>query len=330
MARLGEDKPKRTRDDPVKFTAPIDQVRDSYADRVRAAKAKTNALKGKGKPLGGAPPIPEGKLGKLTMQQPVFDDDDEPPKTAGAQPPMTGVGASYGVNQRMAAGEFDGPVSMAEAKKQKRRMSQQTEEALKAMDQTVKEATGESDAPKPDLSEPEVEDDKDELDRADKELQRSAVDLDGIVHARNSLLREERRKVIENRLEPLDLADMITKREIQQNVPVVPGRMEFLFRTLSHEENIFCLRYVYEFPGSEAYVNELLNTAKLVCSIVAINEAMLHNHMKGKEVDRDEFQAKWDQVVSFPVQLVGDMSVQLIWFNNRVNKLFDIDNLKNG
>jgi len=328
MARLGEGKPQSTRGDPVNFTPPIDVVRDSYADRVRAAKEKTSALKGKGKPLGGAPPIPEGKLGKLTMKQPVFD--DEPPKTAGVPPPTAGVGSAYGVNQRMAAGEFDGPVSMAEAMKQKRQLSQQTEEALKVMDQNMKALESEQEPPKPDLEEPEAKDDKDELARADKELERAAIDVNGVVHARNSLLREERRKVIEARLEPLDFADMVTKREVQQNVPVVPGRMEFLFRTLSQTENIFCLQYVYEFPGSEAYVNELLNTAKLVCSTVAINGAMLPNHMKDGSVDREGFQRKWDQVVSFPVQLVGDMSVQLIWFNNRVNRLFDIDNLKNG
>ena len=174
------------------------------------------------------------------------------------------------------------------------------------------------------------EHEKPELDRADKDLERAAIDIDGIIRARNSLFSDERRKGIEARLKPLDISDMVTKREIQQRIPVIPGRMEITFRTLTQEENIFCLRYIYEFPGSEAYANELLNTAKLVCSIVSINDAMLHSHMKDRVADRNEFQKKWDQVVSFPVQLVGDMSVQLIWFNNRVNQLFDVDNLKNG
>jgi hypothetical protein len=336
VARLRNDEPVKDRNNPVNFTAPMDQVRENvstYSDRVRRSKTQAGALKGKGKPLGGAPPIPAGKMAKITMQRPVFEKDQ--PKPEVKKPPVGGVGSAYKINQRMASGEVDGPVSIAEAKEQNSRFSEQTEEAIRAMDRNVREASQEfveEEMPEdtfPDQSDDD-QDDRDELERADKELERASFDMEGLIRARNSLLSDERRVAIEKRLKQLDISDMVTKREIQQKVPVVPGRLEFTFRTLSQNENIFCLRYVYEFPGSEAYANEMLNTAKLVCSIVAINDAMLHNHMRDREVDRDEFQNKWDQVVSFPVQMVGDMSVQLIWFNNRVNKLFDIGNLKNG
>ena len=347
MARL-----KGSDGKPISFTPPIDEVKESlttvapYSERVLRSQAKTDSLKGKGKPLGGAPPIPPGRMDELTRPQPDFGEPEPEPGPA-PEPikkplPVGGVGSAYKVNQQLASGEFDGPVSMAAAKKHKSqtKLSPETVEALKQMDQTVKNAepvepvepVEEATTPVA-LEIPEREtNDKEELERADQELGRASFDIQGLVRARNSLLSEERRKKIEERLDKLDIADMVTKREVQQRVPVVPGRLDFTFRTMNQAENLFCLQYAYEFLGSEAYSQEILNTSKLVCSIVKINDAVLHNHLGegGREVDRDEFLKKWDQVISFPTQLVGDMSVQLIWFSNRINDLFDVGHLKNG
>jgi hypothetical protein len=353
MARLKDDEVVKDQHNPTSFSAPVDVVHEavrdssSYSERVKAQRAKTDSLKGKGKPLGGAPPLPPGKLEKLTMPKPDFGTEepevriDEPPDPKQQVP---GVGSAYNVNQSMASGDTDGPVSLSDAKKMKRKLSPQTEEALKAMDENVRAAVTESPpetavpipAPTfdaaPEKDEASTRDDKDDLNKADKDLERAPMfDIEGMIRARNSLLSEERRKAIEERLEDLDIADMVTKREIQQVIPVVKGRLSFTVRTLNQAENLFCLQYTYEFPGSEAYLNEMLNTAKMVCSLVAVNAAMLPVHMgDNDEPDRDLFQKKWDQVVRFPVQLVGDLSVQLIWFQNRVNDLFNIDNLKNG
>jgi len=347
VARLPDDEsplsdtPVIDQDNPTSFTLPLEDVHEgvravsSYSERVQRAQSKTSSLKGKGKPLGGAPSIPKGKMSALTMPRPDFGDVEEakvldPPEPVDKTSPIGGVGSAYKVNQRLAAGQTDGPVSMADAKKKPQdKLSKGTAKALKMMDNAVKEHDNpEEEAPvQPDL---DTEDVKKDLNRADKDLERPRFDVDGLVRARNALLSEERREAIEERLKPLDIADLVTKKEIQQRVPVVPGKMEFTLRTLTQYENIFCLQYVYEFPGSEAYANEVLNTAKLVCSIVAINDALLHSHLDGRSVDRDAFQKKWDQLVEFPVQMVGDMSVQLIWFNNRVNQLYDIGNLKNG
>jgi hypothetical protein len=340
MARLGGN------DGTTNFTPPIEEVKgnvksvSSYSDRVRRAQAKTASLKGKGKPLGGAPPIPPGRMEALTKPKPDFGEpepEEAPPLVVGTPPPIRGVGSSYRVNQDLATGKIGGPVSVAEAKKKaKAQLSATTQEALKHMDRNVKtSAPTEEKAPQPVLESPErAKETEKELDRTDKELERPLpeFDFEGLIRARNALLSEERRKKIESRLETLDIADLVTKREVTQKVPVVPGRLDFTFRTMTQYENLFCLQYVYEFPGSDTYLREVLNTSKLVCSLVAINDAVLHNHLSedGKHVDRDEFEKKWDQVIGFPVQLVGDMSVQLIWFSNRVQDLFDIGHLKNG
>lgn len=359
MARITKDA-----DNPTSFSPPLDEVREqvktvAYGDRVREKQAQTNALKGHGKPLGGAVPIPEGKLAPLAMPVPDFSDEEPPDETArlerkqrlesqqaaAQQLAMTGVGSAYTVNQKLMKGQYNRPVSIAEAKKDSRsstgsKISPQTAEALKKMDEAVREqTTDERDAgpAQPVLESPSDDTDRKDLDDADKDLKKEEVKLDfeGIIQARNALMSEERRKRIEKRLKELDIDDMIRNREIIQSIPVVPGKLELTLRTFSQKEHLWCMQYIYEHIGSDSYQNELFNTCKVVCSLVAINGKPLTEHRnkvgeRGEEVDRKKFDSKLDQLIAFPVQLIADVSVQLIWFNARVNKLFDLDTLKNG
>jgi hypothetical protein len=83
------------------------------------------------------------------------------------------------------------------------------------------------------------------------------------------------------------------------------------------------------------YQEELLNTFKVVCAVVSINGSLLPEHrinigQRNEEVDIGKFKDKLHTLISFPVQVVGDLSVQNIWFQRRVEKLFSWENLKNG
>jgi hypothetical protein len=359
MSRITKDP-----ENPATFSPPLETVREqvktvAYGDRVREKQAQTNALKGHGKPLGGAAPIPEGKLSPLAMPLPDFSTEEPPDEmarlekkqrleaqqAAAQQLAMTGVGSAYTVNQKLMKGEHSRPVSLAEAKKDAQsprgpKISPQTAEALKKMDEAVRAQTKDEQdegPPQPVLEPPSDDSDRKDLDDADKDLRKEEVKLDfeGIIQARNALMSEERRKRIEKRLKELDIDDMIRNREITQTIPVVPGKLELTLRTFSQKEHLWCMQYIYEHIGSDSYQNELFNTCKVVCSLIAINGKPLTEHRnkvgeRGEEVDRKKFDSKLDQLIGFPVQLIADISVQLIWFNARVNKLFDLDTLKNG
>jgi hypothetical protein len=106
-------------------------------------------------------------------------------------------------------------------------------------------------------------------------------------------------------------------------------------RTFSQRENLWILKYLYDFPGSSLYVQELINTCRLVCSLVAINGSYLPDHRQDagtatEKILKEDFEKKFFHVASFPVQLVADLSVQAMWFQDRVDKLFTVDALKNG
>jgi len=339
MTRLdqnGEDKPSK----------PGQVVRaDSYQERVvRRRQKPTASLKGKGKPLGGAPPIPSDRTSALAASmapRPDFGNQEEPEQDDSQfrvpqEPPASlgGVGSAYNVNQKMARGEINRPVSMKEAKNMPpekkpvpKKLSQESiEELEKAKSQIEQDVEPEETPEAEDRTAVELEEAEEEM------LQRDVpFDYESIQEQQKQLMSKERKLQIEERLEDLDIADMIVKREITQDIPVIPGKLIYTLRTYNQQEYLFCLQYVYENPGSVTYAEEFLNTCKLVCSLVGINGAYLPPHMdKDGNVDKKLFEKKMSHVASFPVHLIADLSVQAIWFNQRVNELFSVGNLKNG
>lgn len=330
----------------------------SYGKRVQARRAQAaDVLKGRGQPLGGAPPLDPEKMSALAqslLPKPNFGDPppDEPAEETNEQPEMPmmgGVGSAYHINREMARGNVDRPVSMKEAR-------QMNEEAKKTAAQPARRSLSPESIQALQMAkateEPEVEENAAEVSRSPLKVDATEVDLEkatekmvnprpemfdyeAVANNQKSLISPERKKKIESGLEPLDIGDMVTHREIQQVVPIISNKLVYQFRTFNQHENLFCLRYVYESSGSVAYVEELLNTCKLVCSLVAINGSPLPDHRKAvgtdkEEVDRELFVKKMFHVANLPVQLIADLSVNAIWFNERINKLFSVENLKNG
>jgi hypothetical protein len=321
----------------------------SYGDRARARAQATNSIKKGGKPLGGAPPLEREKMEQIATSmapRPDFGGEAPAPTRQPKEPPkdmVQGVGAGYHVNQEMARGNVDRPVSMREAKKmaedakqgrdEKKPLSQETIAGLEKMNQL-----GESgEVPEAPADETDIRESLEDAEQGvePSEDEQFSLDFAGIAEARLVLVSPERRKSIEDRLEKMNISDLITKREISQTIPVVPGEIEYTFRTFNQHEHLFCLQYIFDTQGSAAYTEELLNTAKLACSLVSINGAHLPDHRKNvgsskESVDKELFEKKLFHVGSFPTQMIADMSVQAIWFTDRVNKLFSLEHLKNG
>jgi len=315
---------------------------ESYAERVKEKKRQASKIKGKEGPLGGADPIEPGKMDKL-VPRPQFDDsppEELPPSELPMvsppnhpdmveQPNIPGIGSAYEVNQAMARGELEKPITMAQAKKlgaeQGEKEKGLSKETLELMEKV--EVSEETEFQKHDLE---------EVERAVMEPESDLpINFGTMSRVQQQLYSPERRKKIEDNLEELDLADLIVSREIQQMVEIIPGKFTATFRTFGQREHLFCLQYVFEEQGSQAYVEELLNTCKLVCSTVAINGAPLPEHrekvgQKDESITRDSFENKMRVLTSLPVQIVADLGIQCNWFNERVNKLLTFENVKNG
>jgi hypothetical protein len=324
----------------------------TYDKRKVAGRGRLDQLKAKSKerPLGGGPPIPEGKLDPLTMPRPDFGPSDEPdplpPPGAPQMPqePIQGVGSAYPVNQAMAAGQTDGPVSLAQADRQGlggRPMGQVSAETAELASKAELVQGQAPEKPGDPVQVPETsQETQDQLDQAERDIAESnqqifPLDLDGLASLRGTLARDDRKKAIEGRLSKLNIDEVILHREIQQEVIIIPGRLIYTLRTFSEAEYQWCLQKVYQYPGSDAYVEELLNSFKISCALVALNGRPLPEHrinlgQPDEVVDDDKFNKKHHIVTSYPTQLMADLGIQYNWFNDRVTKLFTEEALGNG
>lgn len=323
----------------------------SYAARVqeRAAKKTASSLKGKSPPLGHVEsPSPEkmeaiAGLSSGGMPRPEFFDPPAEEKSEDRPKPPTvkGVGAAYPVNQALAQGKTKGPVTLREGNNmaQQQALSKETIQALEMANQNARKAQEET--PEPEVEKvseaPSVaKETKAELDEAEQGLGPAGLlDYSSLGDIRSSLMSQKRRDEIEKRLKPLDIGDMVMKRELTQTIPIIPGKLEITLRTFTQKENLWILKYIFDFPGSALYIQELINTCRLVCGLVAVNGSYFPDHRKdagqsGETIIKEDFEKKFSHVASFPVQLVADFSVQSIWFQDRIDKLFTVDALKNG
>lgn len=335
-------------DGPIKTAA-------SYGERVKARQAKMAELKKAKVPVGGVPEVEAGKMREMAeaLAQPRFGDFPSAPERAPVEPPPdmpqpSGVGSGYAVNRAMAEGQLDRPATMREAKemerdsnserRQRKELSPETVELLNKVKEETEAGGNDSQRTTTDGSAPE------DLDDAEDEVVSRAlqppVDFMGVEEHRAVLISKERRDKIESRLSKLSISDMVMKRELIQSIPVIVDKddnpeLVYTLRTYRQHEYLHCLRHVYENPGSAFYVEELLNTCKMVCSLVSVNGAQLVEHRENvgqsnESVNSKLFEKKFQQVASFPVHIIADLSVQWAWFNDRINKLFSVADLKNG
>lgn len=146
---------------------------------------------------------------------------------------------------------------------------------------------------------------------------------------------EDQRKIIEERCEPLTIDDLITKGFVSQRVPIIPGKFEPTFCSLSGEDDLALKRLVMvESRGlevSERYLLDKFSLMTLVAGLYALNGNPVPDfHDKDGHFDEDTFWLKFKSITKYPFHMLASIGVNYFWFDIRVRKLFVADNLGNG
>ena len=140
---------------------------------------------------------------------------------------------------------------------------------------------------------------------------------------------KERRDTIEKRCEPMAIDDLITRGEVRQRVPVVPGKFEPTFRSVGGNEDLFVKRQMSSERGSDQYILDKFSVMNLACGLYALNGKPLPSHLDGQgDPDHKLFDAKYKIVSKMPLAMLADLSVNYMWFGRRLQKLFVVDNIK--
>jgi hypothetical protein len=139
----------------------------------------------------------------------------------------------------------------------------------------------------------------------------------------NLLNNPKRRKTIEDRIRPMDITEIILHGEVHQVVPIVPGKLEVTYRSVSGEEDLAIKRMMFGETGGDRYLMDKFTLMQLTLALKSINDDELPTHLGDKgTVDEEKFIKKFEKVIKFPLQLLGDLGVQYLWFDERVRKLF--------
>lgn len=149
----------------------------------------------------------------------------------------------------------------------------------------------------------------------------------------NMLNNPTRRKEIEGRTSPMDITDVILHGEVRQIVPIIPDKLEITYRSVSAEEDLAVKQLMFGESGGDRYLMDKYTIMQLTLALVSINGEELPAHLNDKKkFDEAKFLAKFDKVVLFPIQLVADLGIQYLWFDERVRRLFlgGTDELKNS
>jgi hypothetical protein len=143
------------------------------------------------------------------------------------------------------------------------------------------------------------------------------------------------RKLIEERLQPMDVGDLITQGFVLQKVPIIPGKFEVTFRSVDGETDLAIKRLIMEdsksLEVSERYYLDKFSLMSMAALLYAINKKVFPDHLNAQgEFDDKLFRAKFRVVVKQPFHMLASIGVNAMWFEERVRKLFVMEKVGNG
>lgn len=180
---------------------------------------------------------------------------------------------------------------------------------------------------------PVTQDQRDEVTRAMKNMDEFDFNAFREIMMKDLVNNEEQRKIVEERLQPLDITQLIVENRITQRVPIIPDKYEPTFQSFTGEEELALKRLVMEErKGVEApdrYMLEKFQLMTVALCTVQINSNRLLPHLDAKgDFSDDLFWKKFNQVMKLPFHMLASMGVHFYWYDIRVRKLFVAERIK--
>ena len=178
------------------------------------------------------------------------------------------------------------------------------------------------------------------LSEAEKKAILDDLDDYDVSRFRNAMFKDllnndEQRAIIEKRLKPLSLAELINNGVVMQKVPVHPGVFEPVFQSYGGDEDIQVKRLLSEETRSNSvtdqYALDKYSLMGLTVSLYAVNGNILPNFKDEKgDFDNDAFWKKYKIVSKYNTHMLASLVANWFWFDVRVRKLWKAEDLGNG
>lgn len=182
------------------------------------------------------------------------------------------------------------------------------------------------------------------MTEAEKRDLLDSMDAFDVSRTRNALLKDllnndDQRDLIEKRLKPLDLGDLILTGRVQQRVPISPGVFEPVFQSYAGEEDLFIKRIIGEEvrqnEATDQYALDKYTYMGLTISVHSIYSQGKQNVLPSYcdasgEFNEDAFWKKYAVVSKWNYHMLSSLAANWFWFDIRVRKLFRAETLGNG
>lgn len=144
----------------------------------------------------------------------------------------------------------------------------------------------------------------------------------------------ETRKSIANKSSDLDISDLIMVGRVKQHRPILSGKLEVLFQSLTAADSMWVEdQAVLRFPEDQVAQRIWAGNARMVLGCLAINNDEYPSVHEGKAISADAFEAKFERIYSSSSENVIDIIMtNWNWFCDDVALLLenDFEQLKNG
>lgn len=151
---------------------------------------------------------------------------------------------------------------------------------------------------------------------------------------RDILNNDSQRKIIESRLQPMDIGDLITQGFIIQRVPIRPG-FTVDFKSMDGATDLALKRLIMEdqksLEVSERYHLDTFGLMSIAAVIHKINSTVFGEYVDEHGNFSDEkFRARYNKILKLPMPMLASLGANAFWFDIRVRKLFVAEELGNG
>jgi hypothetical protein len=141
-----------------------------------------------------------------------------------------------------------------------------------------------------------------------------------------------KRKEIEERCGDVHIDELFVSGELRQRVVIRPGRLEVTYRTLKGKEDLYIKKRLGEVRDETIRYAEDRFLYMLLCAHVhTYNSAQLpsifndQGHISDKAFDR-----RFEVICDIPQVLMEEIWVNYIWFEARVRRALEAENLSGG
>jgi hypothetical protein len=153
---------------------------------------------------------------------------------------------------------------------------------------------------------------------------------------KDALNNPEQRAIIEERLSPLSLEELILKDRVQQRVPIIPVKFEVTYESMTGVDDLALKRLLMQESKSvevtDRYLLDKFALMTLAAGVVAINGNPVPYRCYDKEGEFDEkqFWLKFGWLLKRGIHVLASMGANHTWFEMRVRKLMVAERVKNG